>query len=176
MKTYRNPLQKEGSNPNKAKLLKKLLEFRATGEPIDLWLTFPQNLCCFAFGKHKGPVPIGALFLLWSAGWPYIQKCPDCKGNAYMVSFGGLLSYGGGHLICPTCRICWFQFLGGMVTVKKKYIDLSPLANTEYQYTGALFGGAYHSYGEELCKFLGVDEVPEMGSGVSVSITLPSND
>ena len=103
------PLEKKKQVPNKAKLLRKLLEFVAGGRSIDLWLTFPQECCSFAFGPSRGPVPIVALFMLWSAGWPYLQKCPECHGPAYMVALSGLLVYGGGRLICPTCVTEWWQ-------------------------------------------------------------------
>jgi hypothetical protein len=30
---------------------------------------------------------IGAMLLLWSAGAPFVQVCPDCGSRTYMVSF-----------------------------------------------------------------------------------------
>ena len=165
-----SPLKKERREPANAKLLSKLLEFKATGRPIDLWMTFPQNTCCFAFGSNKGPVPIGALFLLWSAGWPYVQKCPECQGKVYMVAFGGLLTIGGGHLICPTCGTSWFQWLGGLGRVANDYLHRSPLIGTEFHPSGMLFGGAYTSDGKRLRHFLGVRKRPELGPGVSFEV------
>ena len=165
-----SPLKKVDREPANAKLLSKLLEFKATGRPIDLWMTFPQSACCFAFGPNKGPVPIGALFLLWSAGWPYRQKCPECQGEAYMVAFGGFLSTGGGHLICPTCGTSWFQFLGGLGRVANEYLHKSPLIGTEFRPSGMLFGGAYTSDGKRLRDFLGVHERPEVGLTVSYEV------
>jgi hypothetical protein len=163
-------LKKEERVPAKAKLLRKLLELKATGRPIDLWMTFPQNSCCFAFGPSKGPVPIGALFLLWSAGWPYLQECPECQGKVYMVAFCGFLNRGGGHLICPTCENSWYQFLGGAGTLLREYLAKSPLVGTEFHTTGMCVGGAYPSDGKSLCSFLGVAELPESEAGPSFKI------
>ncbi len=164
------PLEKAALMPVKAKLLRELLEFKATGRPIDLWMTFPQNSCCFAFGPHNGPVPIGALFLLWSAGWPYLQDCPECRGKAYMVDFGGLLGVGGGTLICPTCENSWYQHIGGLGTWARDYLEKSPLVGTEFCPTCMRFGGAYTSDGKSLCSFLGITATPESGLGVSMEI------
>src|ERR1700674_4529279 len=33
------------------------------------------------------PDEIGAMLLLWSAGAPFVQVCPDCGSRTYMVSF-----------------------------------------------------------------------------------------
>lgn len=164
------PLKKEKRVPNKAKLLRKLLELAATGRYIPPWLEFPQNSCCFAFGPYKEPVPIGALFLLWSAGWPYSQECPKCHGKAYIVAFGGLLAQGGGTLICPTCETSWYQHLGGLPMVARDYIYQSPLMGTEFRPTGSVFGGTYSSDGKRLYEFLGVTEEPESELGVSFKV------
>ncbi len=86
------PLKRSRPMPVRARVLRLLLERRDAGLEIDPWLPFPQKHCCFSFGPEDGPVPVGALFLLWSAGPPYAQACPDCKTTAYMVSFGGFLS------------------------------------------------------------------------------------
>jgi hypothetical protein len=172
MSENREPLQRKELMPANATLLYKLIKFKATGRYIDLWMSFPQKSCCFAFGPSEGPVLIGALFLLWSAGWPYLQECPECHKHTYMIAFGGLLSVGGGFLICPTCGYSWFQFLGGLATVATQYIQKSPLAQTEFRPTGALFGGAYSSDGEALRKFLGFDAKPEPGMKVSFTIEL----
>jgi hypothetical protein len=164
------PLKQLKRVPNKAKLLRKLLEFVATGRYIGPWLTFPQDSCCFAFGPYREPVPIGALFLLWSAGWPYLQECPKCHGKAYMVEFGGLLVYGGGTLICPTCENEWYQELGSLPKIALEYIYKSPLIGTEFSPTGSVFGGAYASDGKRLREFLGVTEPPELGPGPSYKV------
>jgi hypothetical protein len=85
-----------------------------------------------------------------------------------MVEFGGLLSSGGGTLICPTCENSWRQHLGDLATIAHEYLRKSPLMGTEFQPTGMLFGGAYASDGKRLLDFLGVGELPELGSGPSI--------
>jgi len=170
MKQNSLPLRNMGRVPNTAKLLRRLLGWVENGRHIDLWLTFPQNSCCFTFGPSKGPVPIGALFMLWSAGWPYLQECPECHGKAYMVACGGLLSIGGGSLICPTCESEWYQPLGGLTTVGRRYLLESPLKGTQFEPRGMVFGSACVSDGRDLCEFLGITDIPESGPGVSFEV------
>ena len=52
--------------PETAQVLRRLIERRVAGLELDPWLPLPQRGCCFSFGPQKQPVPIGALFLLWS--------------------------------------------------------------------------------------------------------------
>ena len=163
------PLERFSPKPVAACVLRLLLERRDAGLEIDPWLPFPQKHCCFSFGPQKGPVPVGALFLVWSAGPPYAQTCPDCKATAYMVSFGGLLSSGGGRLVCPACGMVWFQFLGGLGRVAD-WLTVSPLMGTVFKPTGMVFGAAFCSDGGALRALLGVAEPPDEGEGVSFGI------
>ena len=162
----------DGYLPVRAKILRKLLELKQSGQSIDLWMAFPQNCCCFSFGSQDKPLPIGTLFLLWPTGWPYRQECPECKNEAYMISFGGLLSIGGGHLVCPTCSSYWFQTLGGLGMVAMEYLNKSPIVGTEFKIKSSRFGGAFTSQGEELRNFLGLPEPLENESGVSLTVDL----
>lgn len=163
------PLKRCRPKPVAARVLRLLLERRDAGLEIDPWLPFPQKHCCFSFGPQKGPVPVGALFLLWSAGPPYVQTCPDCKATAYMTSFGGLLSDGGGHLICPACGGMWYQFLGGLGRVAD-WLKASPLMGTVFEPMGMVFGAAFCSDGGALRALLGVAEPPDEEEGVSFRI------
>jgi len=75
-----------------------------------------------------------------------------------MVSFGGLLSVGGGHLVCAGCAARWFHFIGGLGTVHRV---VSPfLADTEFRLTGGSFGGATGSAGAALLDALGLSRHP----------------
>ena len=139
--------------PETAQVLRRLLERRDAGMELDPWLPFPQKGCCFFFGPQKQPVPIGALSLLWSAGSPYVQPCQACGKPAYMISFGGLLSGGGGTLVCPSCGHSFR--IGGLGRVRD-LLATGPLGGTEFRPTGALFGGVIDSDGRRLCELLGV--------------------
>ena len=160
-------LVEKGSRPDQAELVRLLLGVWAHGVELDPWLPFPQNLCSFSFGDDNRPLPIGALRLLWSAGWPFQQTCPACGANAYIVSFGGIMTVGGGHLVCADCTREWFQWIGGFVRVGRN-MEASPLQGTEYQIRHGRFGGAFSSAGAELRRVLGAREPYVPGAGVSV--------
>ncbi len=148
------PLKPRKYKPGTAEVLRRLL---AAGPIDDLWLPFPQWTCCFAFGPNrKAPLPVGALFLLWGAGTPWVQDCPECGGQAYMISFGGLLNMGGGRLVCTGCGLDLYQPLGGLGTVSQ-ILDRSPIAGTPFRHTGMRFGGAYPSDGAQRRAQLGVE-------------------
>ena len=147
------PLEPRKYRPGTAEVLRRLL---AAGPIDDLWLPFPQWTCSFAFGPTgKAPLPVGALLLLWGAGPPWAQDCPECGGRAYMTDFGGLLSIGGGGLVCTGCGTSYSQSLGGLPSVTG-ILGESAIAGTPFRYMGSMFGGAYTSDGAELCAFLGV--------------------
>ena len=169
MMTKQPSLRKNGSLPNNAVLLGKLVRHFDSELPINLWLTFPQQSCTFCFGPDRQAVPIGALALLWSAGSPYRQACPDCGTDAYAVSFGGLLAIGGIVLLCPSCQAEWIHPLQGMMAVGK-VLKESPIAGTPFEPTGAYYGAAYGSDGHELRAFLGVEEEPDPEEGVSLTL------
>lgn len=155
------PLEREKYRPITADVLKRLLAAKEAKRIKDLWLPFPQRMCCFSFGPNRDmPLPIGALFLLWDAGSPFAQDCPDCGGQAYMVSFGGLLANGGGYLVCTDCGNEYFQWLGGFPKISE-ILKESPLADSEFRFTGMKFGGVYPSDGAELCAFLGMEPPPD---------------
>ena len=166
------PLKRREHRPITAEVLRRLIAVQEAGQIKDLWLPFPQRCCCFAFGPSgKEPLPIGALFLLWSAGPPFVQDCPECGGRAYMTCFGGFLSMGGGGLVCTGCGLDFFQPFGGL-PAWGLILDRSPIAGTPFRHTATRFGGAFSSDGAKLCAFLGVpppgDELAD--DGVSLTI------
>jgi len=167
--TSQPSLRKNGSRPNNAKLLGKLVQHLESGAPIDLWLPFPQQSCTFCFGPDRRPVPIGTLALLWSAGSPYRQPCPECGTDAYAVAFGGLLAIGGIVLLCPSCKAEWIHPAQGMVAVSRMLRE-SPIAGTPFAQTGGLFGGAIGSDGSGLRAFFGVQDDPDPEEGVSMTL------
>ena len=62
--------------PERASLVRNVLAFR---DPLDPWLPFPQNDCCFGFGEDSLPLPLGTLFILWEH-WPAITgPCPGAS-------------------------------------------------------------------------------------------------
>lgn len=124
-------------------------------DDLDPWLAFPQGTCCFTFGEGKRPLPIGALRLLWAAGWPWTQPCPACDGTLHAVGFGGLLSKGGTISVCPGCGRSWFQQIGGLGTMAD-LVRSSPIAGTEFRLGGGMFGGAASSDGAALLQALGM--------------------
>ena len=157
------PLERRKHMPTTAEVLRRLLAAKEARRIQDLWLPFPQRSCCFSFGPDGGPVPIGALFLLWSAGSPFVQDCRDCGGRMYMISFGGLLVIGGGRLVCAGCGFAFYQPLGNLGRVSE-ILRKSPLARTQFRPTGAHFGGAHSSDGAQLFAFLGVDLPPDVAT------------
>ncbi len=169
------PLKPRQYRPGTAEVLRRLLAAQEAGQIKDLWLPFPQWNCCFAFGPDRDvPLPVGALFLLWSAGPPWVQACPECGGQAYMISFGGLLSIGGGRLVCTGCALDLSQSLGGLPTLSN-ILRSSPIAGTPFRNTGMRYGGTYPSDGAQLRALLGVElplDAKTAEDGVSVSIKL----
>ncbi|AKU92639.1 hypothetical protein [Vulgatibacter incomptus] len=137
----------------------------ARGDGLDPWLSFPQRASCFGFGPNKSAIPIGALRLLWAAGWPWSQPCPSCRGTLHAISFGGLLSAGGAKSVCTGCARSFFQQIGGLGTMAD-LVRASPLMGTEFQPTGMTFGGATTSDGAALRSALGM-AAPLPGAGKS---------
>ena len=88
-----------------------------------------------------------------------------------MTDFGGLLSLGGGGLVCTGCGTSYIQWLGGLGTVGR-ILGESPIARTPFRNTGMMFGGAHTSDGAKLCAFLGVPQPGDelAGDGVSFGI------
>ncbi len=168
------PLKPRQYRPGTAEVLRRLLAAQEAGQIKDLWLPFPQWNCCFAFGPDRDvPLPVGALFLLWSAGPPWVQACPECGGQAYMISFGGLLSIGGGRLVCTGCALDLSQSLGGLPTLSN-ILRSSPIAGTLFRNTGMRYGGTYPSDGAQLRALLGVElplDAKTAEDGVSVGIS-----
>lgn len=133
-----------------AELLRRLLARCERDTSLDLWLPFPQNACSFGFGRPPRPLPIGALFILWAEGPPFKQPCAECGDELRMVSFGGLLTVGGGRMICSACDAEFFQrALGGLGTVGQ-IVNATKLGQTAFAPSTMVFGGPIGSDGAAL--------------------------
>jgi hypothetical protein len=142
---------------------------------LDPWLPFPQNATCFTFGPSGRPLPIGALALLWSGGWPWAQPCPACGGQVRVISFGGLLSVGGGRCVCATCNASFFQPLGGLSSVAEE-LRKSPLVGSPFAPNLSLFGGSAGSDGFELLCALGLHPLPLAMKEPTLTVGARSSD
>jgi hypothetical protein len=72
-----------------------------------------------------------------------------------MVSFGGLLTIGGGEMICSSCYVSYLQPLGGLSTISR-IINETALSQTEFAPRRMVFGGAIRSDGAALFHDLGL--------------------
>lgn len=145
-----------------AEVIRRLVE--RPPESLDPWLPFPQNGCSYGFGRPPKPLPIGALRLLWNHGHPFRQPCPDCGAALHMISMGGLLTIGGGSLICVGCGGAFFQSIGNLATTGG--VVREPLQGTEFKPTTMVFGGSVGSDGAALLLELGLPPIgwqPEDG-------------
>ncbi len=127
------------ASPAAARLLRSVLAHLALLLASDPWLPVPQTTCTFRFGDRKGPLPLGALAILW-ARWPAATgPCPACCGRAYTFAFGGLLQVGGGLALCSECGARLFRPLGGLSAVG---VQVRPfLLGTEFRLTVGILGG-----------------------------------
>lgn len=152
--------REEGPDPVAAEVIRLIFE----RDDLDPWLAFPQRTCCFNFGEEKRPLPIGALRILWAAGWPWTSPCPACVETLHAVGFGGLLSVGGVVSVCTGCSRSYFQQVGGIATMAHLAREL--LLDSEFPLKNGLFGGAYTSDGSALLTALGMDP-PQPGAAKS---------
>jgi hypothetical protein len=98
------------SDPERAKLITACLRYRhELSRNGASWVPFPQGITAFTFGKHASRLPIGALFLLWDRGEPFVSICPSCNGKLYTFGFGGGFFGGGMSAVCTGCNKRFFR-------------------------------------------------------------------
>lgn len=165
MPTYTIKPSPRPSDPFVAEVLRRLLA-RAP-DSLDPWLPFPQNACSYSFGRPQRPsqpLPIGALWRLWDSGFPFRAPCPSCDARLHMFAMGGLLTIGGGFLVCPGCNGGYFCSIGNVSTVGALVAER--LQGTEFRPTGFVFGGAVGSDGASLLAELGLPRFEQREQGV----------
>lgn len=167
MPTYTIDPRTRPSDPFVAEVLRRLL---ARGpDSLDPWLPFPQNACSFHFGRPprpKQPLPIGALWRLWDSGFPFRAPCPACDAMLHTYAMGGLLTIGGGLMVCPGCSGGYSSSIGGLSRVGALVEER--LQGSEFQPSGFVFGGAVGSDGAALLAELGLAGFAQAEEGVVV--------
>jgi ribosomal protein S27E len=145
----------------KAAIIRAILSLGDLSGKLDPWLPFPQNSCCFLFGKDKLPIPVGALVYLWDNCPLFTGKCPKCGGKTYSYAFGGLLSIGDIRGCCVSCGESVSNPIGGLGRLS---MELKPvLKETPYYINGLIYGGTYEGKRGPLIKALkklGIKELP----------------
>ena len=165
MPTYTIKPSPRPSDPFVAEVLRRLLT--CAPDRLDPWLPFPQNACSYRFGRAPRPeqsLPIGALWGLWESGLPFRAPCPACDATLHMFAMGGLLTIGGGFLVCPGCSGGYFCWIGNVSTVGALVSER--LQGTEFRPAGFVFGGAVGSDGAALLAELGLARFEQAEEGV----------
>ena len=161
MKWKKSKNQKDGSK-EKAAIIRAILGLGELTGKLDPWLPFPQNSCCFFFGKDRLPIPVGALLFLWEKAPLFTGKCSHCGGKTYNYAFGGLLSIGDIRGCCVSCGESVSNPVGGLGKLYKIFKPI--LENTPYYINGMAFGGTYEGKRWPLLralKKLGIKDLPD---------------
>ncbi len=151
----------QGKAPGEALLIGHVLMCRDEIKKLDPWVPFPQQACCFCFGRSKMPLPVGALLTLWAEWLPSTGTCPGCGGVVHGYGFGGMLHSAGVIGVCLRCHARCSRQLGGLPAIAAQLRQA--LAGTPYEPSGARFGGTYGAPRRplvELLRRLGVTDLP----------------
>ena len=129
--------------PGLAAIIRSTLTFRKELLQLDPWIPFPQNSCCFDFGPHRRPLPIGALFILWDE-WPACTgTCEHCQGLAVGCGFGGLFHIGGVSGCCSVCGAGWSRHMDGLPAIGfavAPYLKPTPYFVSQWWFGGTVGG------------------------------------
>ena len=141
-----------GTNVGLSQLLGACLRREAELLAVDRWMPFPQTSCSFAFGKQARPLPIGALFRLWSECPAITGTCVSCGGRVLAYSCGGLASVGSVSACCEACGRLHSRFVGGLPAA----LDVigPSLAGTEFEVSKMSMGECFPGPGEPLFRAL----------------------
>jgi len=142
---------------NEALVLRALLDSSNSLKALDQWLPFPQRECSFAFGDACQPIPIGCLGLLWEQKGPFVQECPNCGKESYVIALSGLLTIGGTRLVCPSCATAFWDLIEGGLVGVAQYLRSGPLKGTAFEPKAMVLGSSFSSNGKDLLGELGVD-------------------
>lgn len=151
-----------GDDSERASIIRALLGLGKLSGKLDLWLPFPQNLCCFSFGKDARPIPVGALLILWEKCPLFTGQCPECNSKVFGYAFGGLLNIGGVVGCCIECKREFVRHVGGL---GKTGSAITPfLKETPYFIKTARFGDTFKGPREPLLadlRELGIRDIPD---------------
>ena len=142
-----------------ADLLVSLRKAAPTLSQVQLCLSIPQSACSFTFGTAKLPLPVGAVFQLWTHDPLSNGICPKCGGRVVAIAFGGLLNVGGYGGLCLGCAQPMFRQMGGLGAMHKHVTPF--LEGTPWYLNGATYGGSVASDGKALAKLLGQPNPPK---------------
>jgi hypothetical protein len=145
-----------------ASIIRSTRAFRKELLQLDPWIPFPQNSCCFEFGPHHRPLPIGALFILWDE-WPACTgTCRHCQGFAVGCGFGGLFHIGGVSGCCSVCGAGWSRHMDGLVAIGhavEPYLKSTPYYVSQWWF-GTTAGGPRAPLFNALTR-LGATDLPD---------------
>jgi hypothetical protein len=150
------------SSNEKAVLIRAILGLGELTGKLDPWLPFPQNSCCFLFGKDKLPIPVGALLYLWENSSLFTGECPHYGGKTYSYAFGGLLNIGDIRGCCISCDKGVSNSIGGLGVLNQTFRPI--LQDTPYYINGMIFGGTYEGKRWPLIRALrklGIKDLPD---------------
>jgi len=135
----KNTWEKREENRETAMIIRSMIKHKKELLKMDEWLPFPTNSCCYSFGENQKPIPIGALYILWTKSKEMRGTCPLCNSSIYGYAFGGLLVIGGIMGVCINCDMRFFKSIGNLSTVAET-ID-KHLSNTQFKIKTMSFGG-----------------------------------
>lgn len=131
----------EVGSPEIAQLLRGCLKFEQVLAQDHPWLPCPASVSSFSFGTDRKPLPIGALFLLWSNCPELTTTCSSCGGRVLCRGFVGLLSTGIVEAVCVDCTRIYSRWIAGLMAIHR--LIGPPLKDTEFRVCGGSLGGGF---------------------------------
>lgn len=151
-----------GNSKEESALIRAILGLGDRIGKLDPWLPFPQNSCCFLFGKDKRPISVGVLLYLWEHSSLFTGECHYCGGKTYSYAFGGLLNIGDIRGCCISCDKGVSNRIGGLGVLSQTFRPI--LQDTPYYINGMIFGGTYEGKRWPLIRALrklGIKDLPD---------------
>lgn len=119
------------SDPERAKLVTACLRYRRELLRMDPWLPFPQAVTAFMFGRSASSLPVGALFLQWDCGEPFVSACPSCGGSLYTFGFGWSFFHPVLTAVCIGCTKRFYRRSERNICVLRDIVN-EPLEGTAF--------------------------------------------